>query len=135
MGKVSGPILDRMDLCVELLPVNIGCLQEKSKAESSGEIRERIIRARHRQESRFSGTGYRFNADMSASDVERFCVLGTEEKKCVEEIFKRLHLSARAYHRMLKVARTIADLSGEKSITTEHLLEAACYRPVSEYWG
>lgn len=135
MGRVSGPILDRMDLCVELLPVSIGCLQEKSKEESSDEIRARIIRARHRQEIRFAGSGYRFNADMSASDVERFCVLGQEERKYVEEIFKRLHLSARAYHRMLKVARTIADLSGEENITTEHLLEAACYRPATEYWN
>ena len=134
MGKVSGPILDRIDLCVELHPVDIAGLKEKAGAEGSASIRERVMRARERQKDRFEGSGYRFNGDIEASCIDRYCVLGKEEQDCMEQLYHSLKLSARAYHRILKVARTIADLAGEDCIGTEHLLEAACYRPSLEYW-
>lgn len=134
MGKVSGPILDRIDLCVELHPVDIAGLKEREGAESSEDIRGRVMRARERQNDRFEGSRYRFNGDIEASCIDRYCALGKEEQACMEQLYHSLRLSARSYHRILKVARTIADLAGMERIDTEHLLEAACYRPSLEYW-
>ena len=134
MGKVSGPILDRIDLCVELHPVDVAGLQKERSAENSESIRKRVLRARKRQEERFKGTKYRFNSDIDVADMDTFCALGREEKKYMEEIYKTLKLSARAYHRILKVARTIADLEGDKNISIDHLTEAALYRPSLDYW-
>lgn len=135
MGKVSGPILDRIDLCVELQAIDIAKLKNAGKNESSGEIRQRVIAAREIQRERFRGTGYRFNGDIEAADMECYCSLGKEEQQYMEQLYHRLNLSARAYHRILKVARTIADLSEAAEIGTEHLLEASFYRPAQEYWG
>ncbi len=132
-GKVSGPILDRVDLCVELQPVSIWDLHGERKGESSGQIRERVMRARKRQEERYEGSGYRFNGDVKAADLERFCFLGKAEKACMKKIYENLNISARAYHRILKVARTIADLADAEEIREEHLLEAACFRPSTDY--
>lgn len=134
MGKVSGPLLERIDVCVELQPVKISSLHSGGKSESSYVIRNRVLEARKRQKQRFLGTDYRFNSDIKSADVEVFCPLGKEERKCMEQVYQKLDLSARTYHRILKVARTIADLAGEKEITTKHLLEAACLRPAVDYW-
>lgn len=135
MGRISGPILDRMDLCAELQPVEADRIQRRGGEESSLEMRFDVIRARRRQEERFNGTKYRFNADISAADIEEYCRLGKEEQKCMEQIYEGLMLSARTYHRILKVARTIADLDDKDEIEAGHLLEAACFRPSKEYWG
>lgn len=135
MGRISGPILDRMDLCVELQPVELNSMRRKDAGESSLKMRSEVIRARRRQEERFRGTKYRFNADISAADIEEYCHLGREEQKCMEQLYEGLMLSARTYHRILKVARTIADLDDKDEIEAEHLLEAACFRPSKEYWG
>ena len=135
MGRVSGPILDRMDLCVELQPVDVLSLRRDSSEESSSRIRQRVQRARKLQEQRYTGTVYRFNADIDVSDIERFCPLGEEEHACMEQLYHSMQLSARAYHRIMKVARTIADLEEADRISTEHLLEAAFYRPALEYWN
>lgn len=134
MGKVSGPILDRIDLCVELQPVDIGGLRRKQKSQSSEEMREKVEQARKRQAQRFQGTGYRFNADIAVTNIDRFCTLGREEQELMEKLYQSLQLSARAYHRIIKVARTVADLEGAEDIRTEHLLEASFYRPSMEYW-
>lgn len=134
MGKISGPILDRIDLCVELQPVELAGLRGGRKAESSAVIRERVRLARERQTERFRGTGCRFNADIDAANIERYCPLGEEEQQYMEQLYHSLQLSARAYHRILKVARTIADLAGEEQIKGEHLLEASFFRPTLEYW-
>lgn len=135
MGRVSGPILDRIDLCVELQPVDYQSLKSSHQAEDSASIRQRVEKAREWQRIRFEGTRYRFNGDIEASAIERYCGLGTEEQKCMEQLYQTLQLSARAYHRILKVARTIADLDGAERIQTEHLMEASFYRPSLEYWG
>lgn len=134
MGKISGPILDRIDLCVELQPVELAGLRGGRKAESSAVIRERVRLARERQTERFRGTGCRFNADIDASNIEKYCPLGEKEQQYMEQLYHSLQLSARAYHRILKVARTIADLAGEEQIKGEHLLEASFFRPTLEYW-
>lgn len=135
MGKVSGPILDRIDLCVELQPVDIAGLKKGRRAESSSKIRDRVEKARERQKERFAGTKCRFNADIEGTNIERYCPLGGEEQELMERLYHSLRLSARAYHRILKVARTIADLEGAEEIGTEHLLEASFYRPSAEFWG
>lgn len=134
MGKVSGPILDRIDLCVELQPVDISGLKGNRKAHTGAEMREKVERARERQAKRFQGTGYRFNADIDGTGIDRYCPLGKEEQELMERLYQSLQLSARAYHRILKVARTVADLEGAEGIGTEHLLEASFYRPSIEYW-
>ncbi len=135
MGRVSGPILDRIDLCVELQQVEFDSLKEKRKGESSEAVRERVNRARQRQKERFAGTNYRFNGDIEASAIETYCRMGEEEQKCMERLYGSLQLSARAYHRILRVARTIADLDEAEQIGVEHLMEASFYRPSLEYWS
>lgn len=131
-NKVSGPIMDRIDLWVELHAVEIASLQNAGSGEPTSVIRGRVEGARNIQRERFAGTSYRFNADIREEDIERFCPLGEEEKKVMEQLYQGLQLSARVYHRILKVARTIADLAGEEHIRKEHLLEAAAYRPSQE---
>lgn len=135
ISRISGPILDRIDLCVELHPVEISNLHSVHKAECSADIRERVMKAREIQKQRFYGTKKQFNGDMDTTDIERYCVLGEEEKKYMEQLYSSLGLSARAYHRILKVSRTIADLAGEERIGMEHLMEAVCYRASQEVWG
>ncbi len=135
LGKVSGPILDRIDLCVELQPVDILHLQRSVLSTGSEEMKEKIRCAREIQTERFAGTGYRFNGDIPSADMEKYCGLGAEETGVMERMYDTLKLSARAYHRILKTARTIADLEGSKNIIKDHLLEAACYRPSEKYWN
>lgn len=135
MGRVSGPILDRIDLCVELQQVDYASLRGREKGESSASIRRRVERARELQKQRFAGTKYRFNADIEASAIAGYCGLDKEGQRCMEQLYHSLQLSARAYHRILRVARTIADLEGKEDIGTEHLMEASFYRPSAEYWG
>lgn len=136
LNRVSGPILDRMDICVEAMPMVFSDMTSGRVEESSGQIRERVMSARKRQENRFAGTGLHFNADMGAGEVKRYCVLGERELRYMERMFTALQLSARAYHRILKVARTIADLDGSEQIGEIHLAEAICYRQSDhKYWN
>ena len=128
LRRVSGPILDRMDICVEAQPVAFDDLAGRNTAEGSVRIRERVMRARKLQTERFADTGLRFNSDMKAADVERYCVITGREKRFMERMFKTMQLSARGYHRIMKVARTIADLEEADRIKEEHLAEAICYR-------
>ncbi len=133
-GKISGPILDRMDLCTELQAVDISSLHRESGGETSAQIRGQVERARRMQEERFQGMEYRFNGDVRAADIDRFCPLEKEDRRFMEETYAKMGLSARSYHRVRKVARTIADLAGEERIRREHLLEAVLFRPAQEYW-
>lgn len=128
-SKVSGPIMDRIDLWVELQAVELKGLQAEKREESSEDIRKRVESARKMQQRRFAGSTYNFNGDIKAGDLELFCPLERKEKQLMEQLYERLQLSARGYHRILKVARTIADLQENEYIKTEHLLEAAGYRP------
>ena len=128
LRRVSGPILDRMDICVEARPVEFQDIAGRKEGESSAQIREHVMRARKRQAQRFAGTDIRFNSDMKASDVERYCDLGGKEQRFMEKMFTSMQLSARGYHRIIKVARTIADLEESGQINEKHLAEAICYR-------
>jgi magnesium chelatase family protein len=134
LGKISGPILDRIDLCVEIKAVGLSEIRGKTGSLSSAEMRAAVERARKMQEERYRGTSYRFNAELKAQDLDRYCHLGKEETAYMESIYQKLKLSARSYHRLLRVARTIADLAKSPEIKKEHLLEAVCFRPDQGYW-
>lgn len=127
-NRLSGPLLDRIDMYVETSRVDLNRLQGTNKEESTETIRKRVEAARKIQEKRFRKKSYSFNSEMRASDVEEFCVLGRKEKHLMELAYSKLKLSARTYHRVLKVARTIADLEGSEMIREKHISEALAYR-------
>ncbi len=127
-NRLSGPLLDRIDMYVETTRVDLNRLQGMGKEESTETIRKRVEAARSIQERRFKKKSYSFNSEMQAADVEQFCVLGKKEKQLMELAYSRLKLSARTYHRVLKVARTIADLEGSELIQEKHITEALAYR-------
>lgn len=136
LHKISGPVLDRMDLVTETKKVDIAKLSGEKGGEKSRDILERVMRARAMQERRFAGTGLAFNADMGPAQVRKYCPLGAQEKQMMEQLFQTMSLSARAYHKILKVARTIADLEECERIERRHLAEAVCYRRTDgKYWG
>ncbi len=129
LNRISGPLLDRIDLHVEVTPVGFSELSGESNAESSAKVLERVIRARERQTLRFSNTiGIFSNARMDSRLLKKICVLNVASVSLLRTAMGRLNLSARAYDRILKVARTIADLDGADEIRTEHLAEAIQYR-------
>ena len=129
LGKISGPILDRIDLCAELKSVDITDIKSDKRGLSSPEMSDMVARAREMQNKRYKGTGYRFNADLKADDMDEICRLGKRESDLMEKLYREFDLSARSYHRILRVSRTIADIEGSESISEKHLLEAASFRP------
>lgn len=136
LSKISGPILDRIDVVAEAPRVDIHQLSATMQNECSADIKARVMEARERQKYRYKNTTYRFNAEIGSGDIRTYCKLGTGEQKMMEEVFTMMNLSARAYHKVIKVARTIADLEGKDDICTEHISEAVCYRRNDkDYWG
>ncbi len=137
LGKVSGPLLDRIDLHVEVTPVNFNELSSDRPAEKSAFIRERVIQAREVQLQRFRDRPeIHFNAQMSPGMVRSICLIGDAGQQLLKNAMERLGLSARAYDRILKVARTIADLAHSENITIEHLAEAIHFRSLDrEGWA
>ncbi|MDE7298205.1 MAG: YifB family Mg chelatase-like AAA ATPase, partial [Lachnospiraceae bacterium] len=127
-SRISRPILDRIDLFVQVSPVTYSELMQRGGQESSAQIRARVCRARERQRKRYEGLGLRTNAELSARQLELFCPLGEKERAIMREAFYRYRLSARSYHRIVRTARTIADLAGCEEIGTEQLCEALAYR-------
>lgn len=127
-NRLSGPLLDRIDMYVETSRVDLVKLQGTGKEESTETIRKRVEKVRKIQEKRFVKKNYTFNSEMKASDMDEFCVLGKKEKTLMEIAYTKLKLSARTYHRVLKVARTIADLDGSDVIREKHISEALAYR-------
>lgn len=135
ISHISGPILDRIDICIQAPKVEISQLQSSEKGQSSKSLRGKVMRAREKQRKRFEGTAFRFNADLRAGDVEKYCPLRKNEKKMLEDLFHTMDLSARAYHRLIKVARTIADIEESEEISEVHLAEAVCYRAEERIYG
>jgi len=127
-GRISGPLLDRIDLHVEVPAVPYRELTNNRCGASSAAIREQVTRARHTQSGRFKHSRILCNAQMTARHIQRHCALDSQSQALVENAIQRLGLSARAYHRILKIARTIADLDGAAQIRTTHLGEAIQYR-------
>ena len=135
LSKVSGPLLDRIDLHIEVPPVEFDQLAARQKAESSADIRRRVNAARVRQQQRFAGTDIISNARIPTSKLKEFCPLTDAANTLLKGAFERMGLSARAYDRLLKVARTIADLDGSDKIDTPHIAEAIQYRSLDrKYW-
>ena len=137
LNKISGPLLDRIDLQVEITPVPFDELSKSIPSESNATIRERVVRARQIQEQRFAGEpGVHCNAQMTPRLLQQYAVLDQRGKALLENAMHRLDLSARAYDRILKVARTIADLDGSDAIQSVHVAEAIGYRSLDrESWG
>jgi magnesium chelatase family protein len=128
LSKISGPLLDRIDLHVEVTPVKLEELSSERKAEKSDAIRERVILARMKQQERFKEGTVHSNAMMNTQKTREVCKLKPEGHSLLNKAMERLGLSARAYERILRVARTIADLEGSDEIKIEHLGEAIQYR-------
>ncbi len=137
LSKISGPLLDRIDLHIEVTPVPIGKLSEQEATESSSEVRDRVIKARMMQEKRFEGKkGIYSNAQMPTKLVKEVCSIDDTGKNLLNKAMEKLGLSARAYERILKVSRTIADLAGSDTIKSEYLAEAIQYRSLDrEGWA
>ena len=136
LNKISMPFIDRMDLCVEAPRVAFEELTGTGDGETSAQMREAVIRAHQMQTERYHGTAYRFNADVKGSDTEEYFRVGKAQKKLLEDAFENLNLTARSYHKILKVARTAADLDCAKDIETGHILQAICYRNVDrKFWA
>lgn len=127
LSHISGPILDRIDLYAQAPKVEIAQLQSKKKGISSAQMRSRVMAARQRQEWRYRGSMIRFNGELKVGEVEKYCILGQKEQKMLVHMFETMDLSARAYHRLIKTARTIADVEECENIKEEHLAEAACF--------
>ena len=137
LNRISGPLFDRIDLHVEVVPVPVKELAEAPAAEKSDTIRQRVIRARKIQDERYQRhPNVHSNAQMTHEDLNRFCQLNDAGKQLLKTAMEKLHLSARAYDRIIKVSRTIADLDGSAAILPVHLAEAIQYRSLDrESWG
>ena len=135
LSKVSGPLLDRLDIHIEVPPVDYNQLADKEEGESSAAIRERVNKARKIQIERFKGTGITCNAKMTSALTRKYCQLSPTAEKILQTSFEKLGLSARAYDKVLKVARTIADLDESEAIENRHILEAIQYRSLDrKFW-
>lgn len=136
LNRISGPMLDRLDLHVEVPPVDYGALSSDAAEETSAEIRERVNKARRIQQKRYKGTGITCNARLTPALLKRYCVMSDEASQYLQLSFERLGMSARAYDRILKVARTVADLDSSEIIEKKHIFTAISFRSLDrKYWG
>lgn len=137
LNKVSGPLLDRIDLHVEVTPVSYNELSHQSATENSAAIRSRVIAAREKQMQRYAAhAGIYSNAQIGSQLINQYCSISEPSKQLLKNAMEKLNLSARAYDRIIKVSRTIADLDGKENILTEHLAEAIHFRSLDrEGWG
>ena len=138
LSRISGPLLDRIDIHIEVTPVSFSELSSSEKSsESSKEVRKRVVAARELQTERFTGINdVNCNAQMPGNKVKETCEIGKMGKVLLQKAMEKLNLSARAYDRILKVSRTIADLAGSENIEIEHLAEAIQYRSLDrENWA
>ena len=127
-GRISRPILDRIDICTETVSLNYDELENRGEEESSAQIRERVMEAQKIQTKRYEGESFRYNGELTAQGVKRYCVLSADAEAYLRGIFDQKSLTARGYHKILKVARSIADLDHGQEIKRHHLSEAVCYR-------
>lgn len=136
LGKISNPLLDRIDIHIEVSPVKYEDLKANRQEETSEEIRKRVNRARSIQLDRFNGRGIFSNSEISSSDLNKYCKLDKKSEEIMNQAFKKYNFTGRTYNKLLKVSRTIADLDEEKNINHNHILESIRYRTLdNEYWG
>jgi magnesium chelatase family protein len=135
ISKISGPLLDRIDIHINVPAVKVSELSTQESGESSVEIRHRVVSARKIQQERFAGERVYCNAQMAPRLIRKYCQLTPSSQQLLERAIMKLGLSARAYDRILKVSRTIADLDGIEQITDRHISEAVQYRTLDRtYW-
>ncbi len=132
LQKISGPILDRMDLCVYMNPVSYWELKDERQQESSEEIRVRVNIAAAIQRKRYANEKIHYNSQLQGVMIEKYCKLQKEEEGIVKDIFEKMELSVRAYEKLLKVSRTIADLKEKEKISIEELAEAVSYKMIGK---
>ena len=136
LSRISGPMLDRLDLHIEVPPVDYDSLKSNNLEETSEQVRQRINRAREIQNKRYEGTGITCNARLRPNMLTKYCVLTDDAEAILKASFDRLGLSGRAYDRILKVSRTIADLAESKNIDASHIAQAIQFRSLDrKYWG
>ncbi len=136
MNKLSGPLLDRIDIHIEVQKVEFEQLADRRKGEKSEEIRQRVLKARELQSQRYQDSDIHYNAQMGPREIEKYCALDDACKTLIKNAMEKLNLSARAYDRILKVARTIADLGGAAELQPHHISEAIQYRSLDrEFWN
>lgn len=134
--KISQPLLDRMDLCVVAEPLQFSDLIHKKQSESSQQIRERVEKIHALQKERYQMEDFLFNSMIPSSKIEKYCPITKEEQDYMEEVFQTKELTGRTYHKILRVARTIADMEEKENIEMLHLSEALCYRMIDKkFWG
>jgi magnesium chelatase family protein len=133
-SKISGPILDRIDLHIEIPPLPLESLESEETSETSETIRSRIVCCREIQHKRFDGRPFLLNAQMRPRDIKEFAKPDLEGKKLLEMVMKELRFSARAYYKVLKISRTIADLAESETVQAEHIAEAIQYRSLDRQW-
>lgn len=136
LGKISNPLLDRIDIHIEVLPVNYSELRDDKNQETSESIRNRVNRAREIQLQRYKDDNIYNNSQLKPRDIKKYCKLNDRAEMIMKEAFKKYRFSARTYNKILKVGRTIADLDEQNIITERHILEAIRYRTLdNKYWG
>lgn len=131
--RISRPLLDRIDLYAEARQMQYEDLVRDEPEESTADIRQRVLKAHAVQTKRYQGSPFRFNADLSPAVLDIYCVMEQETKMQLRRIYEQKQLTARAYHRMIRVARTIADLENSEKIEMRHLNEAVLYRPADAW--
>ena len=135
ISKISQPLLDRIDICVETPQIQFDDLLMEQKEESSAQIRERVMQAHERQKFRYRGEAFCFNSQIPASRIAEYCAIDKKQQVYMKAVYNRLNLTARSYHKLLKVARTLADMEGCEKIADRHLNEAVCYRSIDrKFW-
>ncbi|MGN0485116.1 MAG: YifB family Mg chelatase-like AAA ATPase [Lachnospiraceae bacterium] len=135
LSKLSQPLLDRIDLSIQIPALTYEELTRAGKNESSAEIRARVVQTHEIQRRRFAKCGIFFNSQMNAAQIKKWCVLDKKMERYMQEMYEKLNLTARSYHKILKVARTIADMEGAENIQLIHLNEAICYRGLDKnFW-
>ena len=133
MGRLSKPLLERIDICAEADPLKAeDIIGNDDKAECSEDIRKRVERVHRLQRERFAEDGIKYNSRMGLKEIEKYCVLNDETSDFIKKIFVKKQLSGRTYHKILKVARTIADMEGADEISKKHLAEAISLRGIED---
>jgi magnesium chelatase family protein len=136
LGRISGPLLDRIDIHIEVPPISYQELSAERTGETSHDIRERVTKGRQIQRERYKGTRIFCNAQLGPKELKKYCPLDQRSRSLLQTAISRLGLSARAYDRVIKVARTISDLACAEMIDPEHISEAILYRSLDrEFWG
>ena len=135
LERISQPILDRIDICVEAPALTFGELTGQQKEETSAAIQKRVAVAQDIQRKRYRKEAFSYNSQIPATKIREYCALDKKQEQYMEEIYGKLQLTARSYHKLLRVARTLADMDGGGRICDRHLEEAICYRSFDrKFW-